>query len=214
MKKAILTAAILVAAIPGVWAQAAEAQTGASNYWSLSAGVLGGSDFDYDIPGGRVDVETDMGYGATVAYGRRFSDHWRGELNLSWARQDIDIVRRTGGPVILIFEDPGAVESYTLGANLYYDFITDGPYRPYVGGGLGIASLDVDDRVIRDSETAWKAQAVAGVAFPASDAMSWFVEGRYDAYFMDVEDGVGFSNAGSDLRTDSFGLFAGLRFGF
>lgn len=212
--KNIFGAAILIAAIPALYPAAAQAQTTSSSYWSLGGGIIGESDFDYDIPGGSVTADTDAGFGVNLAYGRQFSPHWRGEVELGWTQADIDIVRRTGGPQILIFEEPGTVTSYSLGANVYYDFVTSGAIQPYVGAGIGLASLDVNDRIIRSAETAWKGQLMAGARFPMSERTSLFVEGRYETHAMNVEDGVGFSNAGSDLRTETVGVYAGLKFGF
>lgn len=209
--KMIIGAAILFAAIPGAWAQTGSGESGP--YWSLAAGMTGESDFDYDIPGGDVQVDTDAGYGVSAAYGYRFSPNFRVEANLNWNKAEIDVVRRAGGPQILIYEDPGSVESYTLGANAYWDFATSGPIRPYVGAGFGIGSMDVNDRVMIDSGTAWRWQAVAGADFALNDNASVFVEGRYDAWSMEVEDGVGFNGASSDLNMETAGIYAGIKFG-
>ncbi len=208
MKK-IIGAAILIAAAPGAWAQSGES----GPYWSLSAGVAGADDFDYDIPGGDVEVETEAGYGVSAAWGYRFSPNFRAEATLGWNKAEIDIVRRAGGPQILIYEDPGSVESYSLGANAYWDFVSSGPIRPYVGAGFGIGSMDVNDRVQTDAGTAWRWQAMAGADFELSRNSSWFVEGRYEAWSMEVENGIGFNDAGSDLNTETLGVYAGIRFG-
>ena len=209
--KMIIGAAIFFAAIPSAWAQSGSGESGP--YWSLGAGMTGEDDFDYDIPGGDVEVETDAGYGVSAAYGYRFSPNFRAEANLNWNKAEIDIVRRAGGPQILIYEDPGSVESYTLGANVYWDFLTSGPIRPYVGAGLGFGSMDINDRVMLDAGTAWRWQAVAGAEFALTDDASVFVEGRYDAWSMEVEDGIGFNDAGSDLNAETLGVYAGIKFG-
>ncbi|MDP3740097.1 MAG: porin family protein [Hyphomonadaceae bacterium] len=213
--KRIIGAAMLVAATPAAWAQNAQSSVEEGrSYFSISAGAIAGSDFNYDIPGGDVEVETGAGYGVNAAYGYVFSPSIRGEVSLSYSEQDIDIVRRRGGPQILIFEDPGAVTAWTLGANGYYDFVTSGSFRPYVGAGIGVSSLDVNDRVLLDAGTAVSARAIAGARWMMSDRTSLFLEGRYDAYLMEIDEGVGFTNADSNLGVDAFSVQGGLRFGF
>jgi len=213
--KRIIGAAMLIAATPAAWAQSAQSSVEEGrSYFSVSAGAIAGSDFNYDIPGGDVEAETDTGYGVTASYGYVFSPRIRAEVGLSYSEQDIDIVRRRGGPQILIFEAPGSVTTWALGANGYYDFATSGVFRPYVGAGIGVASLDINDRVLLDAGTAVNARAIAGARWMVSDKASLFLEGRYDAYLMEIDDGVGFSNADENLGMDSFSVQGGLRFGF
>jgi opacity protein-like surface antigen len=215
MKRIIGVATLLIAATPAAWAQNAQSSVEEGrSYFSLSAGAIAGSEFDYDIPGGNVEAETDTGYGVSAAWGHVFDPHVRGELSLSYSQQDIDIVSRFGGPVILIFEEPGAVTAWTLGATGYYDFVTTGSFRPYVGAGIGIASLDVNDRVLTDSGTAVNAKAVVGARWMLEGNASIFTEARYEAYVMEVDDGVGFTGADSNLVADAFSIHAGLRYGF
>ena len=134
MKRIIGVATLLIAATPAAWAQAQSSAEEGRSYFSLGAGAIAGSEFDYDIPGGNVEAETGEGYGVSAAWGYVFNPNVRGELNLSYSQQDIDIVRRSGGPVILIFEEPGAVTAWTLGATAYYDFVTIGDVPALCGG--------------------------------------------------------------------------------
>jgi opacity protein-like surface antigen len=215
MKRIIGVATLLIAATPAAWAQDAQSSVEEGrSYFSLSAGAIAGSEYDYDIPGGNVEAETDAGYGVSAAWGYVFDPRVRGELSLSYAEQDIDIVRRSGGPVILIFEEPGAVTAWTLGATGYYDFVTTGAFRPYVGAGIGVASLDVNDRVLTGAGTAVNAKAILGARWMLQGNSSLFTEARYEAYAMEVDDGVGFTGADSNLVTDAFSVHAGFRYGF
>lgn len=207
--KRMICAAIAVAAVPCAYAQSG---TG-SSYVSLTAGVTGDSEYDYDFPGGNVEADTKSGVSLSAAYGVYFSENLRGELGLSWSKAEIDIVRRFGGPQILIYEEPGDVQSYMVDANVYWDFATTGAFRPYVGAGLGLGMIDVDDRVITDSAFGWTWRAMAGVSVPMNDTSSLFVEGRYEAISREIGDGLGFTDADDRLSGDSVGLYAGVRFG-
>jgi opacity protein-like surface antigen len=213
--KRIIGAAMLVAATPAAWAQDARSSAEEPrSYLSISAGAIAGSEFGYDIPGGDVDIETGTGYGVTAAFGRRFDSRIRGEVSLSYSEQDIDVVRRRGGPVVLIYEPPGAVATWSLDLTGYYDFATVGDVRPYVGAGIGIASLDLNDRVIRDAGTAVKGRIVAGARWLTTSKTSLFLEGRYEAHLMDIDDGDSFTGADSSLFMGTLGVHAGLRLGF
>lgn len=213
--KRIIGAAMLVAATPAAWAQDARSPAEEPrSYLSLSGGAIAGGSFGYDIPGGDVKIDTGTGYGITAALGRRFDSNLRGEVSLSYSEQDIDVVRRRGGPVILIYEPPGAVTSWSLDLTGYYDFTSAGNVRPYVGAGIGIASLDLNDRVIRDAGTAVKGKVVAGARWLTSSNTSLFLEGRYEALLMDIDDGDSFTGADSNVFMGSLGVYTGLRIGF
>jgi len=207
----MIWAATLVAATPAAFAQTGSGETG--SYWSLGAGITGESEFDYDFPGGNVEADTNAGFGLSAAYGIHVSPNLRTEIAFSWNKAEIDIVRRFGGPQILIYEAPGDVVSYMLGANVYWDFATSGPMRPYVGAGIGLGMIDVNDRVISESAFGWKWQAMAGVDIPVTDGASVFVEGRYEALSRKVGDGLGFAGASDNFRNETAGIHAGMRFG-
>ncbi len=206
--KRMICAAIAAAAVP-----CAHAQSGPGNtYVSVTAGITGDSEYDYDFPGGNVDADTKGGVSLSAMYGVHFSDNLRGELGLSWSKTDIDVVRRFGGPVVLIYEEPGDIVSYMVNANVYWDFTDIGPFRPYVGAGLGLGTIDVNDRVIADASFGWTWRAMAGASLPMGDASSLFVEGRYEAMSREIGDGLGFTDADDTLSGDSVGLYTGLRF--
>lgn len=207
--KRMIYAAMFFAAVPSAWAQTGTGET----YWSIGAGVTGDSDIDYDFPGGNVEAETKAGFGLTAAIGTHFSPNFRGEASLSFNKAEIDVVRRFGGPQILIYEEPGDVTSYMLGGNVYWDFAPGAMVRPYVGAGAALGVVDVNDRVINEAAFGWKLQAMAGVDIPLSGRSSAFLEGRYEATSREIGDGLGFTDADDTLTSDSVGVYAGLRFG-
>jgi len=210
-----ICAACAAAILPVLSAAPAAAETGGRTYFAFSGGALGPTEFEYDIPNGDVEVETEDGMAFSAAIGRRFGRHLRLEASATYLEADIDQVARRGGPVILIYEPPGAIQSYGLGVNAYFDFINHGPVRPYVGGGIGIASLDVNDTILVDAGTALTGRFVAGANFMVADNVSLFAEGRIDALASTVESNIGgYNDDDEPLGIGFAGAYAGLKLSF
>lgn len=74
---------------------------------------------------------------------------------------------------------------YELNANIAFTFPTEG-FRPYVGGGVGIARVSFDEDFFSDSETQTGINILGGVKF-GGGPVSPFIEGRY--VFYDEEEG-------------------------
>jgi opacity protein-like surface antigen len=72
------------------------------------------------------------------------------------------------------------VNFYELNANLVFTFPTEG-FRPYVGGGVGIARVSFDEDFFVDSETQTGVNILGGVKF-GGGGLTPFVEGRYVIY--------------------------------
>ncbi|WP_342644053.1 outer membrane protein [Rhodoligotrophos ferricapiens] len=69
-------------------------------------------------------------------------------------------------------------------ANLWYDFDMGTPFRPYIGGGVGVAFVDQNLKVfgaklIDDSTTAFAFQAGAGFKWALSDAIDLDIGYRF-----------------------------------
>ena len=125
-----ICAACAALVLPVLAAAPAAADTDGRTYVAFSGGALGPTEFEYDIVNGDVEVETEDGMAFSVAVGRRIGRHLRIEGTATYLEANIDTVTRRGGPVILLYEPPGAIQSYGIGANAYFDFLTRGPVRP------------------------------------------------------------------------------------
>ena len=182
--------AALLAAVAQTCLATAHAQTGSYSSWSF--GNLSDMDVEYDISGG--DVEIEAGEGGIITYARGWAtSSFRAEASLSYSEQDIEVVRRRAGPVIQVFTPPGDVQIWTLASTAYFDFADSGLIRPYLGIGIGIASVDLNDRIESGAGYAVNARAAAGLRVPLSRQTSFFAELRHDAYLKDIDDGFGFS---------------------
>ena len=183
-------------------------------YGSIQAGANWLDDADTTISAGPAalsgDVEFDSGYTLSGAIGYAYPSGLRLEGELSYRNNDLDQSEGVGLD--------GDVTATAVLANLWYDFKTGGKWKPYIGGGLGFAQVNLDlDGVegisigFDDNDWVFAYQLGAGVAFPISSKTMLSVDYRYfatsDPEFKDL--GV---KIDSEIR--SHALMLGLRFGF
>lgn len=161
-------------------------------YLSLSAGANFLS--DVEAVGGLggaenrvVEFESDPGPAVGGAIGYR---HGLG----AWGavRGEAEIAYRTNGIGDLEFnsvpqDESGSTSALSGMVNLYYDLTQwNDTFVPYLGAGVGVADVGYDIRYggganIDDSDTVLAYQVMGGIAVKASDALEFFVEGRYFA---------------------------------
>jgi opacity protein-like surface antigen len=186
-----------------------EQSYGSGQYISLTGGFVGATSYDYGDVASDVEAELESGFGVAGAWGAYFSENWRGEFALSYRSQAIESI--DGFDADLFGAD--SVSVISLDINTYYDFPTGGPFRPYVGGGLGVGGMNVDDGLLDGSGTAVTLQAMAGGSIEVSDKVTLFVEGRYQYASVGVDTDGDEEDAEEDLSVGGFGVYAGIRFG-
>jgi len=125
-------------------------------------------------------IDTDRGFGVSGAVGYRF-DHARVELELGYNSNDVDRL------TVNDFETSvdGSIDNWQFLLNGYYDFPTGSRFRPYVGGGAGLAIVaanDVSATVpqlgevsIDDSNSSFLFQFKAGVGYDVTDTLNAFL---------------------------------------
>ncbi len=84
----------------------------------------------------------------------------------------------------------GDMTSVAFMANIYYDFGEGTGITPYVGLGLGAANITFDSAV-KDTDTAFAFQLMAGMSFPISQSMSIIADLRIFGAIPEFEDGLG-----------------------
>ncbi|NJN29142.1 MAG: outer membrane beta-barrel protein [Synechococcales cyanobacterium RM1_1_8] len=89
-----------------------------------------------------ISVKTDTGFAISGALGYQFRDA-RAELELSYNRNNVSGVDTDGFGNLA--NASGRFDVWSLSANGYYDIPTGTAFRPYIGGGVGIARLTADD---------------------------------------------------------------------
>ncbi len=188
-----------------VAAGAAHAQTVApspiisGSYVSVAVGQISGKDYNYTVEG-LFPVQASMGDGYIIdaAYGMHFGDEWRGEVGFSWQDRDNADARWQYG----VRTGPG-LSAYSLDAIGYRDFRVNSRANVYIGAGVGLASVNIDDGVITDStDTSLNLQAIAGVEARLTPTLVVYTEARMRSLRVSVDAG----QAGASGRTDGFDI--------
>ncbi len=171
MNRLLPLTSILVAVLIGLCPAAF-----ADPQWYVS-GKVGGADFSRVEARGAMgtvsQVDLDAGIFASGAVGAQVSDYFRGELELSYVRNNVDRFFMGGINVPAV---AGHTQVFSSLANLYVDFLPGKKIRPYISGGIGLARVKTDFTgpvaifpggvVSNDSDTvfAWQVGAGASVA--------------------------------------------------
>ncbi len=228
MKKHLLTAAAIFAlahTVPGA------AQAGGHHshhhgfYGSIHGGYVDADDHEFDFnPATAVDTELDAGYGIGGAIGYDFGpvadEHvgFRIEGEITYRENDVDThnVQALGGAQPA---STGDVSALSYMANGYVDLHTGTRLTPYLGAGIGMATVDFNGYgiqavpdVLDDDETVFAYQAIVGLSVGLTERVSLTGDYRYFATD-DIEINTAANNA-TETEYDSHNLMVGLRVKF
>jgi opacity protein-like surface antigen len=183
-------------------------------YIGGQAGVVFLSDSDIsDSTGAFATAEFDSGLGFALVGGYSF-DMFRLEGELFYKSNDFDAISDSTGSLSV----DGDVTSLGLMVNAFYDFKTGTPFIPYIGAGIGMAQVSVNDlsilgvTVLDDDDAVFAYQLIAGVGYAVSNAVTLDLQYKYlataDPEFTDV--------VGDKIETEysSHNVMVGLRFNF
>lgn len=198
---------------------ATPAQADQHRGWYVGAG--GGASFtessDAKVPAGTLKPDYDTGYVVNGNLGYAWGNGLRTEAELGYRNSDLDKVTGPG---------TGAATGGSLGVlntmfNALYDIDTGTFVTPYVGGGIGYASISPDKNTnagfpgggYDGDEGAFAYQAIGGLAFAVADNMDLTVDYRY---LRALEETYTSYAAGSSVKTAyaSHNVLAGLRYYF
>lgn len=178
-------------------------------YVGLSTGIFLPNDSRLtDTTGDTADVSYKAGFALSGVAGYEIGNGLRLEGELAYKNADLDRIRVAGGS--------GDVNSdvWSLGflANAFYDIKTGSMVTPYLGGGIGFASVNVGDGTIngirvwkKSDDTAFAYQAVAGLGFEINKNVAVDLNYR----FYGTED-VKFEMAKADFSSNS--VMVGFRY--
>lgn len=195
-------------------------------------------DFSNDGPGGAgpfvfdTDGDYEYGVGAYFALGYDWASSWRTEFELGYRNNDIDDIAPNGAgfsgwPTGTIVGD---TETFSFMANLLYDLdFFDSGITPFVGGGIGFASVDQSITGsnplgaptapltvgITGSKSIFAYQGIAGIAFSLAENLSLDLSYRYFRT-KKVEYSGTLNGAPAAIAVDNaaHSAFAGLRWNF
>ncbi len=207
---------IMAAVLAGVFAAGGAHAAAEGRYLAFTGGSLGKTDFSYGV--GTVSATAAYKAGSQFggAYGQKLSGNWRGEVSVWSGSQDIDKAVFKSGSTTLTNTTTGDIKLASITANAYYDFPVKGPVSPYVGFGVGVTKIDINDGFsLNDSTTGVSAQAMAGVSFKVSKQCALYAEARYQRQGrFNIKVTSGSTSADNDVSLDNSGFMAGLRVGF
>ena len=115
----------------------------------------------------------DLGYDIAGAIGFKTTVGLRLELEGAWRSADNDKMAGVA--------DNGDLSSLSVMTNLAYDFNMGGAVQPYLGVGIGLASLDAKMGGVKSDDTVFAYQGFAGVAYQVSKTFDLFGQYRYFA---------------------------------
>lgn len=177
MKQALMCVAALTGA---ALAASAHAQAATDSSWYVRGDV--GAAFQPEL-NATPKVKGDTGWTVDAAAGRSFGA-FRTEGELLYSQAD----RKVGD---------GQTKVLAGMLNGYYDFDTGTPFKPFVGAGVGLGQVKLDDGRTSNDDTGLAYQLQTGVAYPINDRLSAQVAYRY----LGVND-VKIRSGASSLRGD------------
>ena len=121
-------------------------------YLSLWAGMVAHHDVEIDVNDNRATFDTGIAGGVAVGYD--FGPA-RVEIEGSYRHSNAD-------------KGDADLKVSTLMANVYADFNTDGTTTPYLGAGVGVANVDLDD----EDDQVLAGQVAAGVLFAVTEQVA------------------------------------------
>jgi opacity protein-like surface antigen len=183
-------------------------------YVSGQVGATSVLDADNTAFGDTIETSYDLGFNVGAAGGYDFG-LLRVEGEITYRQNDVD---ELGVPGTGSVGGDGDISAFSLMANGFWDIETGSPVTPYLGAGIGVALVSMNDvgalglTLADDDDTVFAYQFAAGVAFDLNPSMALDLGYRFfattDPEFTDP-DGVKF-----DSEYMSHNLSLGLRYTF
>ena len=191
-------------------------------YVAASGGANLLADSDASEPGATGTFEFDTGFALSGAVGYA-QGPWRAELDITYRENDFDSATVTatifGTTITASGQLEGDASSLAFMATGYYDIDTGSPVKPYLGLGIGVARVDVNDLRLAGSaltpvnvdDTVFAFQITAGASFEMNQNLDLTLHYRYFRT-ADPEFGSGGVTTEAEYRNHS--VMAGVRYRF
>lgn len=174
-------------------------------YFSGFGGVTKPNQMDLeDNFGTTLELDLNTGFNAGAAIGYQF-DKFRVALEYAHRKNNLDEISDFSGT----FGVDGNVRSNSYMGAAYFDFVNKSPFTPYVGTGIGIANVSMNDLraegtsvvVIDDSDTALAYKVEGGVLFDITKNVALLAAYEYFAT-RDLDMTTKASFGGDDFETN------------
>lgn len=150
-----------------------------SIYYGAHGGLNLAHDSDFGPSGSTLELSFDPGFAIGGFVGYEFGGGLRAEGELSYRANDGDSFLGVGLD--------GDVTSLAFMVNGFYDFDIGSPFTPYVGGGVGVASVSLNDVgavgivLADDDDVVFAYQLGFGVGYELSPTLTLTADYRYFA---------------------------------
>lgn len=158
-------------------------------YISGSLGLSQTRDAALTGPGIDSTLESERGFGGSIALGNAYDNNWRAEAELNY--------HRSGSKSIDSAAASGDTSALGLMLNGYFDLPTNTAWTPYIGIGVGGALLSYDNvspvgaSLIDDQDLEFAYQGIVGINYKLNAQANVFTDYRY------------FGTTDLNFRTDS-----------
>ncbi len=203
---------MVLAAVALPLRQAVAEQVPEGPYVGIGGGLNLNDSGDIDVNGTERDVDTDLGFVGLGSFGYSFGNGLRAEIEAGYRQNGID---NWGGTSV-----DGDMSAWHTMLNAIYDFDTDSPLTPYVGGGLGAAfvTVDMENNAAginrNDMDVGFAYQAIVGLGYDITENVALTADYRF-FHAVDLDDAISdgpSGGPGDNYMNHSFVL--GLRYAF
>jgi len=157
------------------------------------------------------ELQFDTGWNVGGAIGHDYGN-FRAELEVTYKENELDTLTTfisVPGLPAGVYPADGEVSALTYMVNVFWDFENSSPLTPYVGGGIGGASIDIDD----EDDTAFAYKAAAGVAWKLGPNLDLLVDYSYLST-TDLEFNVSGATIPVEADYTTHSVSGGIRFRF
>jgi opacity protein-like surface antigen len=152
-------------------------------YFSGNIGVALLTDADVTEPGFNAELESDTGVALGIAVGYAYSNNIRAEIEFAYQTNDADTLDAFG----VELDATGDTTNYAGLLNLYYDFVNDSSFIPFITAGIGYAKVELNDfnlsgsgmPNINEDDEVFAYQVGAGVGYVVSEKIILDFKYRY-----------------------------------
>lgn len=189
-------------------------------YFGVSGGTTMTSEQEFDIDDGtQEDFELDLGYNVGAQLGYDFGDY-RAAFEYAYRESEFDNVESNALPGIEIDFSDGSLNIHSFMAAAYYDFHNKSNLTPYIGMGLGVAHISIDElqilgiTTVDDSETVFAYKFEAGAGYKVATNISLTAAYEYFATAEAEFENEGVPPLGADATINNHNFKFGMRYAF